>query len=176
MYCLKRLVFDHKIELCGKTDRPQHPQRIVGEGDLRFQRSPDDFIPNIRYTIKGIEQLPKPVAVQADGQGVDGKVPSFLVILKGPVLNERFAAFPLVRFPTCPHKFKVDVVELEHCCPKVFKNGNFKSWTQGCCYFGREFNPTTNSNNINIIMFPFSIHDQVADETSNDIGFNTLNV
>ena len=30
--CVKRLVFNEEVKLCGKADAPQHAQRVVGEG------------------------------------------------------------------------------------------------------------------------------------------------
>ena len=109
--CIKSLLVDVEIELCGEADAPHHPQRVIGESDIWVKRRTDTAIQQVADTVERIHQFAETVLVETYCHGIDGEVTPVLVILQGAVLNNRFAAFATVTFPPGSHEFHLRVVE-----------------------------------------------------------------
>ena len=78
-------------ELGSETHGAKHTQRVVGIGGIGVKRSADDAGGKVAYASERINESPEIVFLQAQGQGVDGEIPPFLVVFQSAVLDDRLA-------------------------------------------------------------------------------------
>ena len=91
------LGLDAEVELRGEPYGPHHAQGVVAEGDVGVERGADNPFFEVVHTAEGVDQFAPAVAVQTQGQGVDGEVAPVLVVLQGSVLDYRLARVVAVR-------------------------------------------------------------------------------
>ena len=65
-------VLDRKIQLGGKTHRPQHPQRVLGKAPVGVPDAADLAAGQVRLPAGGIDHLP----LRRERHGVDGEIPA----------------------------------------------------------------------------------------------------
>ena len=95
--CVERFGVDVEAELGGETHRPDHPQRIVRERDVRIAGSADQPALQIARAVERIYQLAERRGVQGKSHRVDREVPAELVVLDRAVLDDRLARVGPVR-------------------------------------------------------------------------------
>ena len=78
----QRLRLDRKSQCCGKTQKPQYPDRILGEGISKKTGPAKKAGRKIRKPSEGIPDPHFPLPVEAHGEGVDGKIPPGKLLLK----------------------------------------------------------------------------------------------
>ena len=94
---VERFGVDVEAELGGETHRPDHPQRIVRERDVRIAGSADQPALQIARAVERIYQLAERRRVQGKSHRVDREVPAELVVLDRAVLDDRLARVGPVR-------------------------------------------------------------------------------
>ena len=124
--CFKCFRHNCIIELCGKTNSPHHPQRIITESNAWCQRGFYYFGFNTIHSIKRIDELPIIFFVQTNGHGIDGKVTPVLIICQSTGCHCWFSAVMAVAFFSCTYKFYFNVGCFYLCCSKVFKKTHFR--------------------------------------------------
>ena len=107
----------------GESDGPDHAQWIVAVGGVRVKRGADDACGKVPYSSERVYQSPEILFLEAECHGIDGEVPSFLVVLDGPVFHNGFPGVFSVGFFPCSHKFHFNAFVAQHCCAEVLENG-----------------------------------------------------
>ena len=74
---LDQLRVGRQAETGDEPGRPQHPQRVVGEGDLGVERGPQPPGGQVGEAVERVDELH---LGQAQGHGVDGEVPAGEVV------------------------------------------------------------------------------------------------
>ena len=118
------------MELCCKSYASHHPQRVVAEGYLGFQRCADEVVFQIGNAVKGIDDFSKVLFVEAYAECVDGEVPALQVFLQGAFLNDGFPGIVAVAFPACPDKLYLCALVLHLCSAEVPEYGQVSSSAQ----------------------------------------------
>ena len=113
-----------EVELSGKTHTTKHSQRVVGESDVRIERSCYDAVFHIVDAIKGVYQFAKSISIQAYGKSVDGEVATILVVFQSSVFDDRLARVVSVAFLSCTHKLHLCVFVFNLCCTEILKYRN----------------------------------------------------
>ncbi len=98
----------------GKTDGPEHSQRVVGIGLFRLQRGSDDAGRQVPDASERIHQGTVVPRIEAEGHGVDGEVSPQLVFLQRAILHDGFTGIPVVAFLPGSHKLHLHSAVFEH--------------------------------------------------------------
>src|SRR5664280_1347461 len=146
-----------KVKLGSKPYCTHHPERVVRKCLIRFKRCPNDLILNIRHTSKRIEKFPESIPVQTYCKCVYSEIPSFLIVLESPALNERFPRTPVIRLFPGTDKLDLIILPPEHRCTEILKNTDFNIFVNSFGALPCNIYSAPKYHNINIFfgMIPF---------------------
>ena len=101
-------------ELDREADSPKHPERIVAVSLFGLQWGPDYPRGKIPDPAERIYERPEILLLEAECHGVDREIATQLILLKGPVLNDRLAGVMPVGFLAGPDELYLGSVPFEH--------------------------------------------------------------
>ena len=162
--------FNGESQLCGKSNGSHHPQRIIDESLIGRQRSAQDFFGEIFQSIERIDHDTKPIAVQTNGQGIDGQITTLLIILNGAWFNLWLSRIGLIAFTTGPHEFQVpSVFQLNMGRTECFEETDRRARGIGLRHFLSQVQRIAHTDKIGILGWPAQY--LVAYEPADQIGF-----
>ena len=123
-YGLKGFGFDVEIELGGKAHGPQHAQGVVAKRNIGVEGGAQNAVAQVLQALKRVYHRAVGGFVEADGQGVDGKIASLLVVVKGAVFHNGLARIAAIRLLSRAHHLNFGVVIAKTGRAKVLELGN----------------------------------------------------
>ena len=165
---LPGFLFDTETKLAGKTDRTHHAQGIIAESLCRRQRGLDDLPAEVGDAIKGIDECSVIRFVQADGEGVDGKIAAVLIIFQGTAFHRGFTAVETITLFAGAYEFDLDILEFDLCRSKVPEEMHLGPRVEFLCRLFGQRDPVAHTYNINILggalqyFIPYETADQVT--------------
>ena len=151
-------------EFCCKSYGTDHSERVVAVGSVRIERCAYDAGRQVAYASERIHQRTEILLLKAEGHGVDGKVPSELIFLKGAVFNDRLARITVVGLLAGAYEFDLDAFVPEHGSAEILEYGHIAS-DLGPHRFGK-CDAATFNHNVYILARP--AEKTVADISSDD--------
>src|SRR5690606_31874665 len=116
---------------------------------------------------KGIHQLAKMGPVQSDGHGVDGEIPSFLIVIQAAVFYNGFAGIISVGFLPRADEFDLQVFITEHGGAEVFENRHLAAGL--FADFPGEFDAIAHNEDVHV--FRRTFEKQVPDKATYYVNF-----
>ena len=160
-------VGDAEVELGGKSNRPQHPQRIIAERNVRIKWCLDASILQVANAFEGVDEVAERPFIQAYGEGIDSEVPSVLVIFDGSVLHDGLAAAAFIGFFSGSDELDLPVAVAEHGRAEVFEDRDFAS-IQCVGGFLGQFDAAAFNHDIDV--FAPTLKQEVPHESTNGVG------
>ena len=93
------------MQLRGKTHTTHHTQGVIAKGNIWVKRRGDEAVFHIKKPIEAVDEFPKPIGIEAYGQGIDGKVTTREVILQCSVFHDRLTTITRITFTAGTDKF-----------------------------------------------------------------------
>ena len=166
---LESLVIDIEVQLCGKAYGTHHPQRVVAEGDVGVERSADDAAFHVADAIKRIQQLTVSLLVQADGHGIDSKVATLLVVVKGAVLDDGVAALAVVGLAASAYELQFPLPRLDLRCAIGAEHRQMSAATKATGHCLCHLDAAANRHKVHVVAGP--LQKDVPDISTHDIAF-----
>ena len=171
---LLRLVLDTEVELRGKADAAHHAQGIVGESDVGVERCGDKSVLHIQETVETIYQFAEAVAVETDGQGIDGEVPTVQVVLQRAVLHDRLTAVVAVALAAGTHELDFKAVILQLCCSEIAEHTDVGPTPQPAPQCLGHRDAGTHDHTVDVLRGP--LQEEVAHIAPHHIAFHTQRI
>ena len=151
-------------QLGRKPNGAEHAQWVVAVCHVGIQGGANPFPVQVVDPAERVHQLAKRVGVQADGHGVDGEVPTVLVVFQRAIFDDGFSAASRVAFFPRPHEFHLVVARLEHGRAEVLEDvdlANAHGLGGGTC----QFDAAAFGHDVDVLAGP--VQQKVADKSAN---------
>ena len=171
---LEGLVFNLEVQLGGETNATHHAQRVIAEGDARFQGRGNNTIFQISQTIEGIYQFAEATLIQTDCHRIDGKVTAVLVIFQRAILNNGFSRIVTIALAAGTDELHFGIIKLHLRRTKIFEHGEMRLAPQHTFQFLSHTDATSHHNDIDII--GWTLKKNIAHIAAYDIAFQPKSV
>ena len=112
-----------EAQLAGKADATHHTQGVVGKSDVGVERRGNKTVFHVQQPIETVDEFTEAIAIEADGQCIDGEVTTVEIVLQRAVLHDGLTRVVAVTFATGTDEFDFeDITNFHLRRPEVLKD------------------------------------------------------